>query len=191
MIKLAKEKQVWIVYDNAYSEVAFGDYTAPSILEIEGAKDVAVELNSFSKTFSFAGFRMGWIAGNSEVIQALAKIKSQIDSGMSLPLQKIGAYALNNPDPKWHQAMLDEYQRRMHVIGEKLEKLGLKFTYPKASLYLWAKIPDFEKDSWSYSMKLLEDKHVLLTPGIAYGVNGDRYIRASFSSNIENIDKYL
>ncbi|MDP3758458.1 MAG: aminotransferase class I/II-fold pyridoxal phosphate-dependent enzyme, partial [Candidatus Daviesbacteria bacterium] len=91
IVEFAKEHEIFIVYDNAYSEITFDGYVTPSILQVDGAKDIAVEIGSFSKTFSFAGFRMGWIVGNEKIIQALAKIKSQIDSGLSTHLQKLGA----------------------------------------------------------------------------------------------------
>src|SRR3989344_1148021 len=149
IVALAKKRGVYIVYDNAYSEITFDGFVAPSILEIEGAKDVAVELGSFSKTFSFAGYRMGWIVGNKDVVDALAKVKSQADSGMSLPLQRLGAFALSNQDKVWHEKMVATYKERRDVIAAKLRGLGLTFDPPaggpKGSLYLWAKIPDSAK----------------------------------------------
>lgn len=191
IVDFAKQQSILIVYDNAYSEITFDGYVAPSILQIERAKEVAVELGSFSKTFSFAGFRMGWLVGNREVIAALAKVKSQTDSGMPSFLQNLGAYALDNYDQKWHAEMIADYQRRRDIIAGHLEKLGLKFSVPKGALYLWAKIPEGEKNSEEFCMKLLQEKQILLVPGTAYGQSGEGYIRACFSVNIDGIDSYF
>lgn len=191
VVQLARKNSVAVIYDNAYSDVTFDGYVAPSILQVDGARETAAEIGSFSKTFSFAGFRMGWIAGNRYIIAALAKVKSQFDSGMSLPLQKLGAYALTHPDEAWRAHMIAEYDRRRHVIAEKLKALGLLFELPKAALYIWARIPDSAQDSEDYCMRLLREKQVLFTPGTAYGKNGKRYVRVSICVNIEKIDEYL
>lgn len=189
--EFARSRNIPIIHDNAYAEITFDGFIAPSILQIPGAKEYAAELGSFSKTFSFAGFRMGWLVGNREIIAALQKVKSQMDSGMSLPLQLLGAYALNNQDEVWHRAMLASYQKRRDIIAQKLQTLGLTFSLPKGSLYIWAKIPDSAKDAESFCMELLKEKQVMLTPGSAYGTNGARYVRASICINIDAIDQYL
>lgn len=186
-----KNHQIILVYDNAYSEITFNGFAAPSILQITGAIDYAVELGSFSKTFSFAGFRMGWIVGNKEVITALAKVKSQMDSGLSTPLQKLGAYVLTNTDKQWYQNMIRSYQVRRDKIAQHLKKLGLIFSLPKGSLYIWAKIPPTAKNSEDYCMQLLEEKQILLTPGTAFGKNGERFVRISICVNIDNIEEYF
>ena len=98
-------------------------FVAPSIIQIPHAKEIAVELGSFSKTFSLAGFRMGWIVGNRDIIAALAKVKSQLDSGLSLPLQQLGAYVLFHPNPTWQKDMLTNYQTRRDIIAKKLKSL--------------------------------------------------------------------
>ena len=191
LIEFCKKHQIWLLYDNAYAEIAFDGFIAPSILEIPGAKEVAVEFGSFSKSHSFAGYRIGWIAGNAEVVAALGKIKSQLDTGMAVPLQDLAVYALNNPDPEWSKAMIAEYQRRRDIIAEKLIKLGCKFEKPKASLYIWAEIPEEFADSEEFSMKILNEKQVMLTPGTAFGENGKRYVRVSICVNVDRIDEYL
>lgn len=191
IVAFAKQHNILIVYDNAYSEITFDNFVAPSILQINGAKEVAVELGSFSKTFSFAGFRMGWIVGNKEAIAALAKVKSQMDSGLSTPLQKLGAYALTNTDEQWYQNMIRSYQERRNIIAQNLKRLGLTFSLPKGSLYIWAKIPTTAKNSEDYCMQLLEEKQILLTPGAAFGKNGERFVRVSICVNIDNINKYF
>lgn len=191
IVAFAKQHNILIVYDNAYSEITFDGFIAPSILQIHGAKDIAVELGSFSKTFSFAGFRMGWIVGNSSVIQALAKVKSQMDSGLSTPLQKLGAYALKNFDKRWHHKMLKSYQKRRDTIVKYLKKLELSFSLPKGSLYIWAKVPNVSESSEQFVMKLLREKQILLTPGTAFGKNGAGFVRVSICINIDKIGEYL
>ena len=191
IVEFATEHEILIVYDNAYSEITFDGYVAPSILQVDEVKDVAVEIGSFSKTFSFAGFRIGWIVGNSKVIEALAKVKSQMDSGLSAPLQKLGAFALNNPDEGWYEEMITSYKKRRDVIARKLRLLGLDPSLSKGSLYIWAKIPPSAKSSEEFCMQLLENKQILLTPGTAFGKNGERYIRVSICINIDNIEDYF
>jgi len=191
IVEFAKEHEIFIVYDNAYSEITFDEYIAPSILQVEGAKEIAVEIGSFSKTFSFAGFRIGWIVGNSDVINALAKVKSQMDSGLSTPLQNLGAFALSNPDKDWHEKMIASYKRRRDIIAGKLKLLGLTPSLPKGGLYIWAKIPSDAKNTEDFCVRLLEEKQILFTPGTAFGRNGERYVRVSFCVNIEKIEEYF
>ncbi len=189
-VSFAKKHNIIIIYDNAYAEITYDGFVAPSILEIPGAIDVACELGSFSKSHSFAGDRMGWLVGNSEVVGALAKVKSQLDSGMWMPLQKTGAYALTHPDLAWSRKMIKSYVERRDIIAEKLKVLGLNFKLPKGGLYIWAKIPG-GIESEEYCMKLLEEQQILLAPGSAFGKNGRNYVRVCFSSNITGINEYF
>ena len=191
LVDLAVKHRLLLLYDNAYSEITFDGPKAPSILQVKGARNVSMEFCSFSKTYSFAGFRMGWVIGNSENVEALTKAKSQIDSGMSLHLQQLGAYALSNPDEEWNKSMLESYRTRRDIIAKKLLSLGLRFSIPKAALYIWAKIPEIEKDSEDYCMRLLKEKQILFTPGSAFGKNGNRFVRVSVCVNIDQIDKYF
>lgn len=191
LVDFAKKHDLTVLYDNAYSEISFGDFTAPSILQIDGAKDVAVEIGTFSKSFSFAGFRMGWIVGNASLVQALFKIKSQMDSGMSLPLQGLAAYALTNIDTSWHKQMLISYDKRRSIIASKLRGIGLEFELPQAGLYIWARIPKSSGSSTEFCKYLLKEKQILLTPGSAYGTNGEGYVRASICVNIDHIEEYF
>lgn len=191
IVIFAKQHKIIIAYDNAYSEITFDGYIAPSILQIKGAKDITVEIGSFSKTFSFAGFRMGWIVGNSKIIASLAKVKSQIDSGLSTPLQKLGAFALTNVDKNWHKEMIKSYEKRRNIIAMYLKKLGISFSLPRGSLYIWAKIPASFKDSEDFCEYLIEKKQILFIPGTAFGKNGSRFIRVSICTNIDDIEKYF
>ena len=191
LVEFSQKRGIVLVYDNAYSEITFDGFIAPTSLQMPGAIDSVVEIGSFSKMFSFAGFRVGWIAGNRDIIEALAKVKSQMDSGMSLPLQRLAGYALNNPDMAWHTQMIQSYRTRRDIIAEKLRALGLAFETPRGALYLWAKIPDAETSAESYSTRMLKEKQVLFTPGSAYGKNGERFVRVSFCVNVDAIDEYL
>lgn len=191
IVRFAKKHKIWLIYDNAYSEITFEGFMAPSILQVKGAKEISVEIGSFSKTFSFAGFRIGWIVGNSQVITALAKVKSQIDSGMTKAFQKIGAYSLINFDENWHQKMIKSYEKRRDIIINNLKKIGLLAKKTQGSLYLWVRIPDNYKNSEQFSFELLEKKQILLTPGTAFGRNGERFVRISICVNIDNIEEYF
>lgn len=191
IINFARKNELFVLYDAAYSEITFDGLKAPSILQINGAKDWAVEFGSFSKSFSFAGYRMGWIVGNSSIISALAKLKSQMDSGLSLPLQYLGAYALSNPDHDWNKQIISSYEIRRDIIAEHLKSLCLTFDLPQGSLYIWAEIPDGELDSEEYCLKLLRERQIFVAPGSAFGSNGKRYVRVSICANIDNIGEYF
>jgi len=142
LVALCKQKNIWLLYDNAYAEITYDGFVSPSILEIPGAKDISVEIGSFSKMYSFAGYRMGWIVGNTEAIAALAKVKSQLDSGMSRPLQELAAYSLIHPDTSWHTKMIKSYMQRKKKVMKFFSSLDLVMNEPKGGLYLWAKIPN-------------------------------------------------
>ena len=191
LVQFALSHGIWIAYDNAYSEITFDGYTAPSILKIKNAVNCAVEVGSFSKTFSFAGFRIGWIAGNKTLIQAFAKIKSNVDSGMTLPFQQLATYALTHEKKSWHIKMIRIYENRRKKISLLLNQLGLKYSLPKGSLYIWAEIPSFFQDSETYALHLLESKQILVTPGTAFGKEGKKYIRVSICSDISLINTYI
>jgi LL-diaminopimelate aminotransferase len=191
LVDFVKKHDIFLLYDNAYSEITFGDFVAPSVLEIKGATEVALEFCSFSKSYSFAGFRMGWVAGNKEAIDTMTKVKTQMDTGMSLPFQHLGAYALTHRDDEWHKEMLESYQKRRDIIAKYLPLLKLKFLIPKSALYFWAKIPDNEKSAEDFCMKLLKEKQILFTPGNAFGSNGDRFVRISYCINVDHIDEYF
>ncbi len=134
---------------------------------------------------------MGWIAGNSVIIAALSKVKAQMDSGLSLPLQGLAAFALSQPDNEWHDQMIGSYKQRRDIIAEHLKSLGLRFSLPKGGLYIWAKIPDEAGNSEAFCLKLLREKQILLVPGSAFGSNGERYVRVSICVNIDNINEYF
>jgi LL-diaminopimelate aminotransferase len=191
LVTFAHQHDIFVLYDNAYSEITFDGFRAPSILTIEGAKEIAIEIGSFSKSFSFAGLRMGWAIGNADVILALKNTKSQYDSGMSLPLQELGAYVLSHPNKNWRKMMIESYQSRRMVIASYLESLDMKVKLTKGSLYIWAELPSYAQDADIYCENLLENKHVLLTPGTAFGDNGKRFVRVSIGVNVDAIKYYI
>lgn len=191
LVKFAKNHNLFILYDNAYSEITFGDYRAPSILSVRNATDCCIEIGSFSKTYSFAGLRLGWIAGNSQIISMLKKVKSQMDSGVSILLQKLGAYVLRNQDQAWHDQMIATYSLRRDTLSRKLETIELRFSLPAGALYIWAKIPEYAQNDIVYCQDILEKHNVLFTPGTVYGSGNDRYIRVSIGSNLDDINRYF
>lgn len=191
LVDFALLRKIALLYDNAYSEITFDGYIAPSILKFDRAKDIAIEIGSYSKTASFAGFRIGWIAGNKKIISTVAKVKSQMDSGLTLPFQKLAAHVLNNFDDTWYKSMLLHYQKNRDILARAFTSLGLHVVKPKGALYLWIRIPDSYKDANQYVTYLLQTYHILVTPGTAFGSEGKRYIRVSISSDISKIKLYF
>jgi aspartate/methionine/tyrosine aminotransferase len=191
LVTLCKQKNIWLVFDNAYAEITYDGFISPSILEIPGAKDIAIELGSFSKMYSFAGYRIGWIVGNVQAIGALAKVKSQFDSGLSLPFQDVAAYALTHPDIDWHEKMIARYKDSKNELIKVFTRFGLSMENPRGGLYLWAKIPETHTNSTEYVMELLRKKQILVTPGSVFGSNGDRYVRICFSADISHLSEYV
>jgi len=191
IVNFCRKYKIWLVYDNAYSEITFDNHIAPSILQVKGANKIAVEIGSFSKTLSFAGYRMGWVVGNDNVIKALSRVKSQVDSGMSLAFQKLGAYSLNNYDVNWHKQMIESYEQRADIIVDYLKRIGLDANKKLGSLYLWVRIPDSYKNSRTFVEDFLIKKQILLAPGEFFGRNGKKYVRVSICSNINNIEEYF
>jgi LL-diaminopimelate aminotransferase len=190
-VAFAKKNNILILYDNAYAEMYYGEQKPPSILEVKGAKNYAVEIHSLSKTFSLAGYRIGFAAGNKKVLAAMAKVKSQVDSGLSLPLQHMAVYALTNPDVKWRRAMLKSYKTRRDILAAVFKKLGLECEIPCAALYIWARVPKGFKNGEKYANYLLQKKQVLVTPGTAFGPAGEKYIRISFCCDVTDLKEYL
>ncbi len=191
LVDMAHAHKILILYDNAYSEITFDGYVAPSILEIPGAFEVALELGSCSKMFSFAGFRIGWVAGNNSIIAALKTMKSHMDSGLSRPLQQLAAYAFIHPDHAWRQNMLARYQANRDILVQHFRGMGLTGTPPAGGLFVWARIPATYRNADEYSKWLLQEKQVAVTPGTAFGNNGTQYIRANIATPLEHINKYL
>jgi len=187
VVEFALEQNIIICYDNAYSEITFDGYRAPSILEVDGAIDAAVEFHSCSKTFNITGDRIGFAVGNHNVIEGLKKIKSQIDSGPPVYLQKVAAKALEsygeNVVQKHLRQLKKTYQERRDVLVNGLRTVGFTCEKPKATFYLWL---NCREDSMKFTAKLLE-KGVAVTPGIGFGDNGEGYVRFSITRPKEEI----
>ena len=184
VVKMAKEHDIWVVHDNAYAEIVFDGYKAPSILEVPGAKDIAVEFYSLSKTYNMPGWRVGFMCGNKELVGALARIKSYLDYGMFTPIQVAAIAALEGP-----QDCVDEiralYKERRDVLCDGLNAIGWGVEKPKATMFVWAKIPEKyrEMGSLEFSKKLLKEAKVAVSPGIGFGDFGDEYVRFGLIEN--------
>jgi LL-diaminopimelate aminotransferase len=177
-VDYARKYDILIAHDAPYCDLAFGDYIPPSILEVDGAKDVAVEFNSLSKTYNMAGWRIGMAVGNTEIIRLLANYKSQIDSSIFAPIQDAAIVALTS-DQSWLQKRNKIYQARRDVVYEGLIDAGFDVDLPEAALYLWAKLPEGFSNPVKFCADLLQDTGVSITPGVIYGPSGADYIRIS------------
>ena len=177
-----------IAHDLAYSEVTFDGYTAPSILEYSNAKDICIELNSLSKSYNMTGWRIAMAVGNKDLVHALRTIKSNIDSGAPQAIQEMAIEALTGPrdDIVEHNKI---YQLRRDKVVASLEQLGLTVNNPKASLYVWAKIPSNEESSATFVSKIIDETGVVLTPGNGYGEYGEGYIRVSLTTPDDQLDE--
>lgn len=185
VVKLAKRYGFMVISDLAYADVAFDGYKAPSFLATPGALDVGIELTTMSKGYNMAGWRVGYCCGNAEMIRALATIKSYYDYGMFEPIQIAAILALRHTDAAV-EAQAQVYQRRRDVLCDGLERLGWPIERPRATMFVWAKIPEpwaSEMTSFDFSMKLLEEGDVVASPGAAFGPAGEGYVRLSLVEN--------
>jgi len=184
LVDFARENGLIVISDIAYAEITFDDYQCPSILQVPGAKDVAVEFYSLSKTYNMPGWRMGFMVGNAEIVAALAKIKSYLDYGTFQPLQIAACAALNGPQECVEEIRL-MYQSRRDVMIDGLHKMGWMAEKPKASMFIWAEIPDEFKamGSLEFCKKMLEQGGVAVSPGIGFGDYGDQYVRIALIEN--------
>ena len=175
----ARKNDILVCHDGPYSEVAFEDYQPASFMQVEGAKDTGVEFNSLSKTYNMTGWRIGMVVGNAEAVKALRTLKSNLDSGIPQAIQYMAIEALNGPQDcvAEHNAT---YQRRRDLIIEVLERIGLQVTTPRASLYIWARVPQ-GYNSVEFAADLLDQVGVAVTPGIGYGPSGEGYVRLSLT----------
>ena len=182
LVKLAKEHQFLIVNDNPYSMIL--NEEPKSMLAIDGAKEVLLELNSLSKSHNMAGWRMGWVSGKKEYIETILKVKSNMDSGMFLPVQHAAIAALKNTDD-WHAVQNDIYKNRREVTTELLDLLGCVYDDDQSGLFIWAKIPEAERRVEDFVDEILQKAHVFITPGFIFGLNGERYVRVSLCNDVK------
>ena len=184
IVQIAKDEKIWIVHDIAYAEIAFDGYKPPSILQVEGAKDVAVEFYSLSKTYNMPGWRVGFMCGNKILVAALARIKSYLDYGMFTPIQVAAIHALE-ADQECVQEISNMYQTRRDVLCEGLGAIGWNVEKPKATMFVWALIPEVyrEMGSLEFSKKLLQDAKIAVSPGVGFGSYGDDHVRFGLIEN--------
>ena len=184
IIEIALEHRIWVIHDLAYAEIAFDGYKAPSILQVPGAKDIAVESYSLSKTYNMPGWRVGFMCGNPVLIAALARMKSYLDYGMFTPIQVAAITALEGPQ-ECVQEIAGMYQRRRDVLCGGLNAIGWKVTPPRATMFVWAPIPEPYRHlgSLEFSKKLLEEAKVAVSPGIGFGEYGDDHVRFGLIEN--------
>ena len=183
VIEIAKENGIWVVHDLAYADLCFDGYKAPSILEVKGAKDIAVEFFTLSKSYNMPGWRVGFCCGNPELIKALARLKSYFDYGHFTPVQVAGIEALNKGDD-FVKEVCELYKIRRDVLCDGLNNLGWEVEKPKATMFVWAKIPKkFNMKSMEFSELLLKEAKIAVSPGLGFGVYGDDFVRFSLIEN--------
>jgi len=184
VVAIAKEHKIWVVHDLAYADIVFDGYKAPSILQVPGAREVAVEFYSLSKSYNMPGWRVGFMVGNETLVAALARMKSYLDYGMFTPIQVAAIAALEGPQ-ECVSEISEMYCKRRDVLCDGLNALGWKVEKPKATMFVWAPIPEQYKHlgSLEFSKLLLKEARVAVSPGIGFGDYGDDYVRFGLIEN--------
>ncbi len=184
IVAVAKQHNIWVVQDIAYADIVFDGYKTPSILQVEGAKDIAVEFFSMSKSYNMPGWRVGFMCGNKELVSALARIKSYLDYGTFAPIQIAAIAALEGPQDCVAE-IAEMYKKRRDVLCEGLNAAGWPVEKPKATMFVWAKIPDayLAMGSLEFSKKLLLEAKVAVAPGVGFGNYGDDHVRFGLIEN--------
>lgn len=192
IIALAKQHNVWVIHDLAYADIVFDGYKAPSILQVPGAIDIAIETYSLSKSYNMPGWRVGFACGNEELVAALTRIKSYLDYGTFTPIQVAAISALEGSDDCVHE-IRDLYEKRRDILCEGLQELGWSVEKPKATMFVWAPIPSFYRElgSLEFSKYLLKEAHVAVSPGIGFGQQGDSFVRFGLIENAQRIHQAL
>jgi len=188
-VSFARKNRIIIISDLAYSEMSYDGYKPSSMLEIEGAGEVVIEFHSLSKTYNMTGWRVGWARGNERLISALAKIKSNIDSGIFSAIQLAAASALEGPD-KHIKEMCAVYQQRRDILVSGLKLLGFQTSNPKATFYVWIKAPK-KYNSIKFASMILEKADIVVTPGVGFGRHGEGYIRMALTVSSERIKEAI
>jgi alanine-synthesizing transaminase len=192
IVALAREYGIYVVHDLAYADIVFDGYKAPSILQVPGATDVAVEFFTLSKSYNMAGWRVGFMVGNRDLVGALARIKSYHDYGTFTPIQVASIVALEGPQDCVQQIAMT-YQKRRDVLAAGLNGMGWEVDIPKATMYIWASIPEPYRSlgSLEFAKKLLADARVAVSPGVGFGQYGDTHVRFSLIENEARIRQAL
>jgi len=184
VVQVAKEHEIWVVHDLAYADIVFDGYKAPSILQVPGAKDIAVEFFTLSKSYNMPGWRVGFMCGNPTLVGALARMKSYLDYGMFTPIQIAAITALEGPQ-ECVAEIRDMYLERRDVLCDGLNNIGWKVEKPKATMFVWAQIPEQyrEMGSLEFTKLLLKEAKVAVSPGIGFGEYGDDHVRFGLIEN--------
>ncbi len=192
LVELAREHGFYLIQDLAYADIAFDGYKPPSVMQVPGAKDVAVEFFTLSKSYNMPGWRIGFMVGNKKLVGALARLKSYFDYGTFTPIQVAAIAALEGPQECVAQ-ICDTYRRRRDVLIEGLNKLGWHVPSPKATMFVWAKIPEAyrEMKSLEFSKLLLTEAKTAVSPGIGFGDYGDGHVRFALIENEERTRQAL
>lgn len=192
IVEFCKEHEIWLVHDFAYADLCFDGYEAPSVLQVPGAKDVAVEFFSMSKSYSMAGWRLGYCVGNPELVNALTRIKSYLDYGVFQPIQIAAVEALNK-DQDCVQDIVDIYKARRDTLVTGLNRVGWEVPSPKGTMFLWAPIPEQFRSMGSveFSKLLIREAKVAVSPGRGFGEYGDDYVRFALVENEHRINQAI
>lgn len=186
VVAFAREHHILVCYDNAYSDVTYDGYVAPSFLAVEGAKEVGVEMNTLSKAFNMAGWRVGMAVGNAQALASLAQVDFNTSMGLFGPIQIAAIEALTG-DQEWMAERNRIYQERRDIVVEGLRAIGMETLYPKATLYVWARLPEGYTDSLEFSKMMLDQTGVWLSSGVFFGQGGEGYVRASLTVPTETL----
>jgi len=189
VVAFARRYDLLVCHDNPYCDVTFDGYDAPSLLQVPGAKDVALEFNSLSKTYNMAGWRVGMAVGNPVAVAALARVKTNIDSGLFRAIQDAAVLALTG-DQGWLAERNEIYRERRDLIMEALPELGMEAETPQASLYIWARVPR-GYTSAGLATRVLDEAGISITPGTAFGQQGEGYVRISLGADTNRIREAL
>ncbi|MDH5546822.1 MAG: alanine transaminase [Gammaproteobacteria bacterium] len=184
VVAIAREHNIWVIHDLAYADIVFDGYKAPSILQVPGARDIAVEFFTLSKSYNMPGWRVGFMCGNPILVGALARMKSYLDYGMFTPIQIAAITALEGPQ-ECVQEICDMYLQRRNTLCEGLNNIGWEVEKPKATMFVWARIPEHYRSmgSLEFAKKLIKDAKVAVAPGIGFGDYGDEYVRFALIEN--------
>ena len=189
-VLFARKHHILIAHDAPYCDVCFDGYVAPSLMQVPGAREVAVEFNSLSKTYNMAGWRLGMAVGNSDVIDYLFNLKSQIDSSHFAAIYSAGVSALKG-DQSWLEERNLIYKKRRDLVVDGLRRAGFTVDAPKAAIYVWAALPAGQTDSTAFCAKMLEETGVSTTPGVVYGQHGEGYIRISLGAATDRMEEAM
>lgn len=186
VVEFAREHDIVVIHDNAYSEISFDGYRAPSFLEADGAMEVGIEMHSLSKTYNMTGWRIGMACGGADLIAGLGRVKTNIDSGAFDAIQRAGITALTSPQDCIAQSC-DVYRERRDALVAGLTGLGFSVTAPKATFYVWMRVDD----SMAFAAKMLDEAGIVVTPGVGFGIYGDGYVRFAITRSVERIEEAI